>query len=201
MTEAMHYAKVMLDLAKVTSGKDVLIYGASGGTGTAAVQLARLTGAKVTAVCATDGVALVTSLQPDRVIDYTVGDFTDGAERYDAIVDAWGMLSFRRCARIMKPHCFFTSTGPGPHLQNLFLLLATRFSRRRVVFSPPKFERATLERFAELLASGELRAPVDRIYPLDAIVDAYRFVDSGRKLGNVVIEIIADDDVGSVSPQ
>jgi len=201
MTEATHYAKSSLDLANVTSGTDVLVYGASGGIGTAAVQLARIAGANVTAVCATDGVELVASLGPDRVIDYTVRDFTVGAERYDVIFDAWGMLSFRRCARIMKPRCIFTSTGPGPHLQNAVLPFSTRFSRRRVMFRPPKFERATLDRFAELLASGELRAPIDRIFPLDHIVDAYRYVESGRKLGNVVIEVVAEDEVRSTTPE
>jgi len=197
VSEASHYAKTLLDLAKVTTGTDVLIYGASGGTGTAAVQLARLAGAHVTAVCGTDGMQLVASLGPDRVIDYTVDDFTVGGERYDAIVDAWGMLSFRRCARIMKPHCLFTSTGPGPHLQNLVLPFTTMLARRRVVFRPPKFDRATLDRFAELLADGALRAPIDRTYPLENIVDAYRFVESGRKLGNVVLEIVSEDEDGS----
>jgi NADPH:quinone reductase-like Zn-dependent oxidoreductase len=200
MTEATHYAKTLLDLANVTRGTDILIYGASGGTGTAAIQLARLAGANVTAVCATDGLALVASLGADRVIDYSVGDFTAEAERYDVIVDAWGMLSFRHCKRIMKPRCIFTSTGPGPHLQNVVLLLLTRFSKRRVVFRPPKFDRVTLDHFADLLATGDLRAPIDRVYPLEEIVDAYRFVESGRKLGNVVLEITSAKEVGSATP-
>jgi NADPH:quinone reductase-like Zn-dependent oxidoreductase len=199
MTEASHYAKSHLDSANVTSGTDVLIYGASGGIGTAAVQLARHAGANVTAVCATDGVELVTSLGPDRVIDYTTSDFTGGPERYDVIVDAWGMLSLRRCTRIMKPRGVFTSTGPGPHLQNLFGVVTTRFARRRIVFSPPRFDRATLDRFAEMMATGELRAPIDRTYPFDRIVDAYRFVESHRKLGNVVIEVVPDTESGSAS--
>lgn len=201
MTEASHYAKSHLDSAKVTSGTAVLIYGASGGIGVAAVQLAKLAGATVTAVCATDGVALVSSLGPNRVIDYTVSDFTSGHERYDVIVDAWGMLSFRRCARIMKPRGVFTSTGPGPHVQNLVLPFTTMFSKRRVVFRPPKFDRAMLDRFAAMMASGELVAPIDRRYPLDRIVDAYRFVETGRKLGNVVIDVRDDEDAGSPSAQ
>jgi NADPH:quinone reductase-like Zn-dependent oxidoreductase len=199
MTESSHYAKSHLDHANVTAGSHVLVYGASGGIGTAAVQLAKSVGAVVTAVCGTDGVALVTSLGPDRVIDYTVSDFTDGDERYDVIVDAWGMLSFRRCARIMKPRGVFTSTGPGPHLQNLFLPVVTRFSRKRVVFRPPRFDRATLDRFAEMMASGELRAPIDRTYPLERIVEAYRYVESHRKLGNVVIEVVTDAGPSSTS--
>jgi len=193
MTEGTHYAKSHLDHANVKLGTDVLVYGASGAIGTAAVQLAKAAGATVTAVCATDGVELVTSLGPDRVIDYSVSDFVAGDVRYDVIVDAWGMLSFRRCRPIMKPRALFTSTGPGPHLQNFVLLFTTRFSRQRVIFRPPKFERATLDRFAELLGSGELRAPIDRTYPLEEIVEAYRYVESHRKLGNVVVEVIADD--------
>jgi NADPH:quinone reductase-like Zn-dependent oxidoreductase len=192
MTEATHYAKTLVDLARVTKGSDVLVYGASGGTGAAVVQLARLAGARVTAVCATDGVEMVTSLRPDKVVDYTKIDVTAGEERYDVIVDAWGMLSFRQCKPIMKRRCLFTSTGPGPHLQNILMLVATRFSRRRVVFRPPKFDRSMLEEFARMLASGELRAPIDRTYPLEDIVDAYRFVESGRKLGNVVIAVVPE---------
>jgi NADPH:quinone reductase-like Zn-dependent oxidoreductase len=191
MTEATHYALSHLEHAGVTTDTELLVYGASGGIGSAAVQLAKSAGARVTAVCATDGLEMVTSLGADRVIDYTATDFTDGDTRYDVVLDAWGMLSFRRCARIMKPRSTFMSTGPGPHLQNLFLPFTRRFASKRVLFRPPRFDRATLDRFAAMLGSGQLRAPIDRSYPLDQIVDAYRFVESGRKLGNVVIEVVA----------
>jgi NADPH:quinone reductase-like Zn-dependent oxidoreductase len=194
MTEATHYALSHLDLADVSSGTEVLVYGASGGIGAAAVQLAKSAGAKVTAVCGTDGIEMVTSLGPDRVVDYTTTDFTADDARYDVVFDAWGMLSFRRCTRIMKPRCTYMSTGPGPHLQNLVLPITTMFSSRRSRFRPPRFDRATLDRFAQMLGSGELRAPIDRGYPLERIVDAYRFVESGRKLGNVVIEVVASGD-------
>jgi NADPH:quinone reductase-like Zn-dependent oxidoreductase len=193
MTEATHYAQSHLELASVTVGTDVLIYGASGGIGAAAVQLAKAAGARVTAVCGTDGLEMVASLQPDRVIDYTATDFTEGDARYDVILDAWGMLAFRRCSGIMKPRSVFMSTGPGPHLQNLVLPFTRRFASKRVRFRPPRFDRATLDRFAAMLATGTLRAPIDRSYPLEQIVDAYRFVESGRKLGNVVIQVVGDD--------
>lgn len=193
MTEATHYALSHLELGNVTSGTDLLVYGASGGIGTAAVQLAKTLGAKVTAVCATDGVDLVKSLGADRVVDYTSVDFTLDDDRYDVIFDAWGMLSFRHCKRLMKRRCTFMSTGPGPHLQNLFLPITTMLASRRVLFRPPRFERATLDRFAAMLASGELRAPIDRGYELGQIVDAYRFVETGRKLGNVVVDVVVED--------
>lgn len=192
MTEGTHYAQSLLDLTTVMSGTDVLVYGASGAIGTAAVQLAKAAGATVTAVCGTDGVELVRSLGADRVLDYQTGDFTDDDHRHDVVLDAWGMLSFRRATRTMKARCDYLSTGPGPHLQNVVLPALTRFSSRRVRFRPPRFDRDTLGRFATMLGAGQLRAPIDRHFHLEEIVEAYRFVETGQKLGNVVIDVTTD---------
>jgi NADPH:quinone reductase-like Zn-dependent oxidoreductase len=193
-TEAAHYALSHLRRAGVTSGQDVLVYGASGGIGTAAVQLAKTLGATVTAVCATNGLAVVSSLGPDRVVDYTAQDFTRDAQRYDLVLDAWGMLSYRACKGLMKSTAVFMSTGPGPHLQNLYRLPLAPLTRgRKVVFAPPKFDTETVRYLAGLLATGRLTPPIDRCYPLEEIVEAYRFVETGRKLGNVVIVVDAAD--------
>jgi NADPH:quinone reductase-like Zn-dependent oxidoreductase len=193
-TEASHYALSSLRRDGVADGTSVLVYGASGGIGSAAVQLAKVLGAKVTAVCATDGLEMVGTLGTDRVVDYTAEDFTADEQRYDLVFDAWGMLSYRACTRLMKPRSIYMSTGPGPHLQNLFLLfLGPLLHGRRVVFAPPKFDPETVQYFAELMATGRLTPWIDRRYPLEQIVEAYRFVETGQKLGNVVIVVGAAD--------
>jgi len=192
-TEASHYALSFLNKAGVTSGQDVLVYGASGGTGSAAVQLAKAMGAAVTAVCATNGLQMVAMLGPDRVVDYMAQDFTRDEHRYDLVFDAWGMLSYRACTGLMKPSGIFMSTGPGPHLQNLVLALLGLLRRgKRVVFAPPEFDPKTVRHLAELLATGQLTPVIDRRYPLEQIVEAYRFVETGQKLGNVVIDVAED---------
>jgi NADPH:quinone reductase-like Zn-dependent oxidoreductase len=192
-TEASHYALSHLRKAGVTSGHEVLVYGASGGIGSAAVQLAKALGATVTAVCATNGLGMVASLGPDRVVDYTSEDFTRDEQRYDLVFDAWGMLPFATTKHLIKPSGIFMSTGPGPHLQNLYRLPLQPLVRgRRVVFAPPKFDAEMLQYLAGLLADGRLTPMIDRRYTLEEIVEAYRFVETGQKLGNVVI-VVADD--------
>jgi NADPH:quinone reductase-like Zn-dependent oxidoreductase len=194
-TEASHYALSHLRRAGVTAGHEVLVYGASGGIGTAAVQLAKALGATVTAVCATNGLAVVERLGPDRIVDYTAQDFTRDEQRYDLVFDAWGMLSFGASKHLMKPTAVFMSTGPGPHLQNLYRLPLAPLSRgRKVVFAPPSFDQSTMQYLADLLATRRLTPPIDRCYPLEEIVEAYRFVETGQKLGNIVIVVDAARD-------
>ena len=189
-TEASHYALSHLRKAGVTSGHEVLVYGASGGIGSAAVQLAKATGATVTAVCATDGLGMVARLGPDRVVDYTGEDFASDVQRYDLLFDAWGMLSFPATRHLMKQTGIFMSTGPGPHLQNLYRLPLQPLVRgRRVVFAPPKFDPETLRYLAELLSDGRLTPMIDRRFALEQIVEAYLYVETGQKLGNVVIVV------------
>jgi NADPH:quinone reductase-like Zn-dependent oxidoreductase len=169
----------------------VLVYGATGAIGSAAVQLLRSLGARVTAVCDTDNVELVKGLGADRVVDYTTQDFTRDEQTYDLVMDAVGKSSFGRCKRLLKPHGIYLSSDLGPLSQNPFLALVTPLRRgRRVLFPLPlRPDREIARYLTGLLESGAFRPVIDRRYPLDQIVEAYRYVETGRKLGNVVLTV------------
>ena len=187
-TEGAHYALSHIRAAKIGSGQDVLVYGATGAIGSAAVQLLKTLDARVTAVCATPQLELPSKLGADKVIDYTAGDFTVGGPDYDVIFDAVGKSSFGRCRRLLKPGGIYTSTGPGPGYQNLILPLATPLlGGKKVVFAYPRLDQATLRHLAHLMASGQFTPVIDRQYSLDQVVEAYRYVETGQKIGNVVI--------------
>ena len=173
------------DLGK---GRTVLIYGASGSMGTAAVQLAKHFGADVTAVCSGKNVDLVRALGADRVIDYTREDFARNGETYDVIFDAVGKLSFRRCKASLNPRGVFL---PTDGLWNLILVpLTARFGDKRVLFTiPPRFTKSDVLFLKDLIESGKYRAVIDRTYPLEDVVVATRYVETERKTGNVVLTV------------
>jgi len=173
-------------------GKKVLVYGAAGSVGTAAVQLLahHFHAAEITGVCDTKDVELVRSLGAHHVIDRFKADFTESGERYDVIFDAVGKHSFRRCRRSLKPRGIYVSmdVGYGYHLP--FLALATKlFGRRRAAVGVGRYRKEDLLLVKELVEAGTYRAVIDRTYPMDEIVDAVTYVESGRKTGNVVIRI------------
>ena len=190
-TEGSQYALSLIRAAKIQGGQDVLVYGATGAIGSAAVQLLKSLGAKVTAVCDTDNVELVRGLGADRIIDYTAEDFTKDAQTYDVVLDAVGKSSFGRCKRLLKPRGIYLSSDLGPLAQNPVLALTTPLlGGKKVMFPIPKMnDPETVRSFAELIESGEFKPVIDRRYPLDKIVDAYRYVETGQKIGNVVIVV------------
>lgn len=189
-TEGSHYALAFIRAAKIRSGQDILVYGATGAIGSAAVQLVKSLGADVTAVCSTGNVALVKGLGADRVIDYTVEDFTWNGQTYDVIIDAVGKTTFGHCRRSLKPGGIYSSSEMGPFAQNLILPLVTAlFRRRKVVFPFPRHDQEMVRYFKELIESGAFKPVIDRRYPLDQIVEAYRYVETGQKVGNVVINV------------
>ncbi|HEX2089380.1 MAG TPA: NAD(P)-dependent alcohol dehydrogenase [Actinomycetota bacterium] len=172
-----------------TKGK-LLIYGASGSIGTAAVQLAKHFGADVTAVCNTKNVELVASLGGDRVLDYTKEDFTNDGEAYDFIFDAVGKLSFKRCKESLNPGGIYGSTDLGPYSQNPFLALWTaRIGDKKVLFPIPRYRKEDVLFLKELIEAGKYRAVIDRRYPMEDVVEANRYVETGQKTGNVVLII------------
>lgn len=192
-TEGAHYALSSLEGAGVSAGHDVLVYGATGAIGSAAVQWAKIRGAAVTAVCATEHLDLVRGLGADRVVDYTTGDFTDDEQSYDLVIDAVGKSTFGACRRLLKPRGRYVSSELGPGAQNIPLALITPVFRGRAVrFDVPKIDRALVQSLAERLATGEFAPLVDRHYSLDEIVEAYRYVETGQKVGSVVIDVVAD---------
>jgi NADPH:quinone reductase-like Zn-dependent oxidoreductase len=193
-TEGSHYALSLITKSRIRSGHDVLVNGATGAIGSAAVQLLKRIGAKVTAVCATENVGLVRGLGADRVIDYTNEDFTMDAQRYDVVLDAVGKSSFGRCRRLLRSGGVYLSTDLGPYSQNPILALTTRlFGRKRVMFPiPPKHTGEEVRRVKEMIEAGEFRPVIDRRYPLDQIVEAYTYVETGQKIGNVVITVVPE---------
>jgi NADPH:quinone reductase-like Zn-dependent oxidoreductase len=193
-TEGSHYALSFIRAAKVQRGQDVLVYGATGAIGSAVVQLLKSLGANVTAVCGTENLELVRGLGADRVVDYTVEDFTRDEQRYDAVFDAVGKSSFGRCRRLLKAGGIYSSTDLGPLSQNPLLaivtpLLGPLLGGKRVKFPIPRQGPDMARYFKGLIESGQFKPLVDRRYPLEEIVEAYRYVETGQKIGNVVISV------------
>jgi NADPH:quinone reductase-like Zn-dependent oxidoreductase len=190
-TEGSHYALSAITKARIESGDHVLVNGATGAIGSAAVQLLKRLGVVVTAVCATEHLELVRGLGADRVIDYTAEDFTKDEQRYDVVLDAVGKSSFGRCKRLLKPRGIYLSSDLGPLSQNPILALITPlFGGRRVMFAiPPTYDKERVTGFKQMVESGEFTPLIDRRYPLDQIVEAYRYVENGQKVGNVVIDV------------
>jgi len=139
-------------------------------------------------------VELVRGLGADRVIDHTAEDFTKDEQTYDVVLDAVGKSSFGRCKRLLKPGGIYLSSDLGPLSQNPILALITPlFGGRRVMFPIPKHDQAMVRYFKELIESGKFKPVIDRRYPLDQIVEAYRYVETGQKIGNVVISVQPSD--------
>jgi NADPH:quinone reductase-like Zn-dependent oxidoreductase len=181
-------------------GKRVLVYGAAGSVGTAAVQLlAHHFEAKVTAVCDTKDVELVRSLGAREVIDRFQADFTKNGETFDVIFDAVGKHSFRRCRRSLNRGGIYISMDLGFMYHVPLLALATRFiGSRRATVGIGHYRRDDLLLVKELVEAGKYRPVIDRTYALDEVVEATRYVESGQKAGNVVLRV--DGGAGSPSP-
>jgi len=189
--EGSHYSLSHIKAAKIQSGQDVLVYGATGAIGSAAVQLLKSLGAIVSAVCDTDNVELVRGLGAERVIDYTAEDFTKDEQTYDVVLDSVGKSSFSQCKRLLKPDGIYLSSALGPLAQNPFLaLIAPLHGGKKVMFPIPKHDQEMVGYFKELIESGKFKPVIDRTYPLDQIVEAYRYVETGQKTGNVVISLV-----------
>lgn len=179
-------ALYFLRQAQIQPGQNVLIYGASGSIGTFAVQLAKHLGAHVTGVSSAANVELVKSLGADRVIDYTKEDFTRNGETYDVIFDTVGKSSFTACLRVLKERGVYLQAVASPGI-SLRMWWTARTSRKRTVGGGPAPEPADLRCLIELMQAGQIQAVIDKRYPLDEIVAAHRYVDTGRKRGNVII--------------
>jgi NADPH:quinone reductase-like Zn-dependent oxidoreductase len=176
--------------AELRQGRRLLVYGASGSIGTAAVQLAKHFGADVTAVCNTQTLELVGSLGADRVIDYTKEDFTKNGETYDIIFDAVGLHSFRRSRHSLKPGGTYLETDLGFMWHVPALALATKWiGDRRVKLGVGRYTKQDILFLKELIEAGKYRAVIDRRYPLEQVVEATRYVETKQKTGNVVLTV------------
>ncbi|MDZ7605499.1 MAG: NAD(P)-dependent alcohol dehydrogenase [Cyclobacteriaceae bacterium] len=190
LTEGSHYALCDIRAAKVLPGQQVMVYGATGAIGSAAVQLVKATGAEVTAVGNTKNLALLRSLGADEVVDYTQQDFTKTDTWFDFIFDAVGKSSFGACKPMLKKRGIYISTELGPGSQNPFLAMLSPFSRgKKVLFPIPTINKEDVLFLRKLAVEKKFRPVIDRQYPFVKIVDAFTYVLTGQKTGNVVISM------------
>jgi NADPH:quinone reductase-like Zn-dependent oxidoreductase len=194
-SEGAHYARNFINKVNIKPGQTILVYGASGAIGSAMVQLLKAINVKVTAVCGTRNTELVRSLGADRVIDYTREEFTRDSQQYDYVFDAVGKISFFQCRHLLHRDGAYVSSDLGYLAQNMYLPLVTSIIKpllggRRTIFPFPTDIPATLALVKKLMQEKRFRAVIDRRYPLDQVVDAYRYVEKGHKTGNVVITVI-----------
>ena len=195
-SEGAHYAYNFINKVNLQKGQNVLVNGSSGAIGSAAVQLLKYYGAKVTAVCSTRNIDLVKSLGADRIIDYTLSDFTDDRDSYDAVFDMVGKSSFFKCIGIMKHGGIYISSDLGFLAQNIYLPLITRIVKplignRKTIFPTPVNIKRSLLLIKDLTETGKFHAVIDSCYSLEQIVDAYHYVEKGHKTGNVVVTVSA----------
>lgn len=191
ITEGGHYALCNIRAAKIKAGQNILINGATGAIGSAAVQLIKYFGAKVTAVCNTKNVELIKSLGADLVIDYTKQDFTKIGQTFDFVFDAVGKSSFGKCKPLLNKNGIYISTELGKNSENIFLALTTPiFSGKKVLFPIPTISKEDVCFLKELVVTFKYKPVIDRRYTLEQIVEAYKYVETGQKTGNVVITLI-----------
>ncbi len=185
-------ALVFYRKGKLQSGEKVLINGASGGVGTAAVQLAKHFGAAVTGVCSTANVELVKSLGANHVIDYTREDFTQNGETYDIIVDTAGTAPYSRSKDSLNEggRLLLVLSRLPDMLQVPWISLT---SSKKIISAPASNQADDLRFLAELAQAGEFRPVIGRRYPFERIAEAHHYVDTGHKKGNVAIILEHDD--------
>ena len=178
----------LLKKAAIQSGQKVLINGASGSIGSAAVQLARHSGAHVTGVCSTPRVGLVKALGADEVIDYTQEDFTQNGETYDLIFDILGKSSFARCQGSLTPNGIYQLASFK--IKHLLQMLWTSLRGGKKVVCALAFDKQEeLVHIRELVEAGKFKAVIDRCFPLEQAAEAHRYVEAGQKTGSVVITV------------
>lgn len=190
ITEGAHYALCNIRASKIQKGQHVLVYGASGAIGSAAVQILKHIGAYIVAVCGTKNIELIKSLGADEVIDYQNQDFTKTQVKFDFVFDAVGKSSFGVCKPLMNPNAIYVSTELGKNGENILLALITPLlGGKKVIFPIPSIHQNDINYLKELVEKGAYRPVIDRIYALEDIVEAYRYVETAQKIGNVVLNI------------
>ncbi|MGB5388020.1 MAG: NAD(P)-dependent alcohol dehydrogenase [Eudoraea sp.] len=192
--EGAHYAYNIINKIELKRGQKVMVNGASGGIGTATVQLLKYFDANITAVCNTKNIELVKSLGAAKVIDYSKEDFTKDPGKYDYVFDTVGKSTFGKCKSLLKPGGVYISSELGPWSQNIFYSLITALfggipglEGKKVKFPyPPNIKRSVLL-IKKLIEEGKFKSVIDRTYPLEKVADAFRYVEKGQKTGNVSI--------------
>lgn len=194
LAEGAHYALCDIKAAGISEGNFVLVYGATGAIGSAAVQLLKALGVHVTAVCAGKHIDLVKTLGADVVIDYEKQDYSQSNQRFDLVLDAVGKSSFAKAKPVLKEKGIYISTELGKNGQNVFYALLGKFSAgKKVMFPIPSICQDDMIYFSKQAQTGKFRPLIDKHYSLDMIREAHRYVESGQKIGNVVIKIVQEN--------
>lgn len=201
--EGAHYAYNFINKVAIKSGQSVLVNGATGAIGSAAVQLLKYFDVHVTAVCNTQNIALVKSLGADEIIDFTQQDFTKSDNKYHFVFDTVGKSSFFKCKPLLQSGGVYISSDLGYLSQNIFLPLVTpilkpMIGNKKTISPFPFAPRRSVLLVKKLIEEGKFQSVIDREYPLQQIVEAYKYVETGQKTGNVVITV-AHDGVQPVS--
>lgn len=188
--EAAHYAINMINKVTLKPGAKVMVNGGTGGIGSALIQFLKYHGAYVAATCRTANIDTVRSLGADKVIDFTREDFTMDEEKYDFVFDAVGKSTFGKCKRLLLYRGVYISSELGPNAQNPFLALITPLMRgKKVIFPIPVKLEETVSFVKDLLKQGKFMPLIDRKYTLNQVAEAFRYVGTGEKIGNVILEM------------
>ena len=185
--EGTYYSAAGINHLKPQAGQKALVYGATGAIGSADVQFLKYYGLYVTAVCGGEHTELLRSLGADKVIDYKTQDFTKDDERYDCIFDAVDKTGFLKCKPLMKENGIYTSSGG---FEYLLLALITKVTvGKKVLFIPPKDIKGNLEFIRNRIEDGSFRPVIDKVFPMNKIAEAFTYVGTHQKIGNVIIKI------------
>ena len=199
LTEGSHYALGNIRAANVKAGDTILVYGATGAIGSAAVQLLKHLGTFVVAVANTKNLELVRSLGADEVIDYQTQNFMKTAHRFDFVFDAAGKSSFGACKHLMKSRGIYISTELGKRWENIWLALTTPLRKgKKVLFPLPTIDKHDMLYLQKLSEQGLFSPVIDRHYFLDEIVQAHRYVETGQKTGNVIVTMRDSNPINNV---
>jgi len=189
-SEGAHYAINFINKVEINHGTRVLLNGGTGAIGSAAIQLLKNDGAIVTATCGTKHLALIKSLGANDVIDYQTEDFTKINETFDFVCDAVGKSTFSKCKHLLKPKGIYISSELGPMAQNIFYALFTPlFFKKKVIFPIPTDINGSIKKIKLLLKQDEYQPLIDKTYSIEEISEAFKYVETGEKIGNVVITI------------
>lgn len=190
LSEGAHYALNYIRRVPIESGHKVLLNGATGAIGSAGLQIIKAIGAEVTAVCATEHVALVSSLGADHVIDYKKEDFTKIDTKFNTVFDAVGKSRYRSCKPLLVKGGTYASTELGPYSQNPILALITPlYGDKKVLFPIPVCNQEIITYLKDLAANGKFTPVIDRYYPFEQLAEAFDYVHTGMKTGNVIIRV------------
>ena len=197
-SEGAHYAYNFINKVELKKGQNVLVNGATGAIGSAAVQLLKYFDVNVTAVCSTKNVELVKSLGADKIIDYTKEDFTKDDQLFNFVFDTVGKSSFFKCKQLLQPGGVYISSDLGYRAQNIFLPLITPIMKplignKKTIAPIPVNIRKSLLFVKKLIEQDQFKTVIDREFLLEQIVEAYKYVENGQKTGNVVITVSHSD--------